>query len=72
FGLNPNRYVDISDVAEDKRRALYCHASQDPDRWYDKCHGTKQRWYGMVLGVENAEAFYFRRSSKEVDELFDL
>ena len=31
MGFKPTDYVDITTVQEQKRKAVYCHVSQDPD-----------------------------------------
>ena len=54
--FHPTHYVDISDVAETKRRALLCHRSQDGEAvWQD--HELMHRFRGRECGVERAEAY---------------
>lgn len=54
--FRPTHYVDISEVAEIKHRALLCHASQDGESvWQD--HELMHRFRGRECGVERAEAY---------------
>jgi LmbE family N-acetylglucosaminyl deacetylase len=56
IAFNPTHYVDITDVADIKRRALLCHRSQDPEEvWQD--HELMHRFRGRECGVERAEAY---------------
>jgi N-acetylglucosamine malate deacetylase 1 len=53
---HPTHYVDISDVAEIKHRALLCHESQDGEAvWQD--HELMHRFRGRECGAERAEAY---------------
>jgi len=53
---HPTDYVDISDVAEIKHRALLCHESQDGEAvWQD--HELMHRFRGRECGAERAEAY---------------
>ena len=56
IAFHPTHYVDISDVAEVKRRALLCHRSQNPGEiWQD--HELMHRFRGRECGTERAEAY---------------
>ena len=55
--FHPTDYVDISDTQEQKRKAVYCHASQLPDKMYSDGHGAMEKFRGMELGVKAGEAF---------------
>ena len=54
--FHPTDYVDITAVAQQKRNAVFAHASQLPDEWYP-AHERMGRFRGMEHGCEVAEAF---------------
>lgn len=62
--FHPTDYVDISSVAEQKRRACYCHESQDMAPLYDNWHDTMERFRGLELRYPSAEAFIHLRRDK--------
>jgi LmbE family N-acetylglucosaminyl deacetylase len=58
--FRPTDYVDITSSQEQKRKAIYCHASQDPAGFFegDDCnHALMERFRGMEINVKSAEAF---------------
>ena len=57
FLFHPTDYVDITETQEQKRKALYCHVSQDPPAIYACGHAAMEEFRGMELGVHAAEAF---------------
>ena len=57
MGFHPSDYVDITEVQEQKRKAVYCHISQDPASIYDCGHASMEDFRGRELGVKAAEAF---------------
>ncbi len=63
FIFHPTDYVDISDTQEQKRKAVYCHTSQDPDSIYSCGHAAMEEFRGRELGVKAAEGF-IRMSGK--------
>lgn len=58
MSFHPTDYVDITDVQEQKRKAVYCHISQDPASIYDCGHASMEDFRGRELGVKAAEAFF--------------
>jgi LmbE family N-acetylglucosaminyl deacetylase len=56
-GFLPNTYVDITDVVEKKKEALYAHVSQDGKGIWRERHEIIARWRGREAGVTAAEAF---------------
>ncbi len=54
--FRPTHYVDISDVAEIKHRALLCHRSQNGEEVWQS-HETMHRLRGHECGAERAEAY---------------
>jgi LmbE family N-acetylglucosaminyl deacetylase len=57
--FRPTDYVDISDTQEQKRKAVYCHISQDPPGIYGCGHSAMEDFRGRELGVRAAEAFVY-------------
>jgi len=57
MGFHPTDYVDISDTREVKRKAVYCHVSQDPASIYACGHAAMEEFRGRELGVKAAEGF---------------
>jgi len=55
--FHPTDYVDITDTQEQKKKALYCHTSQDPPGIYNCGHADMEIFRGRELGVKAAEAF---------------
>jgi len=57
LSFHPTDYIDITDVQEQKLKAVYCHISQDPPSIYDCGHASMEDFRGRELGVKAAEAF---------------
>jgi len=57
MAFHPTDYVDITDTRELKRKAVYCHVSQDPAGIYGCGHASMEDFRGRELGVKAAEAF---------------
>jgi LmbE family N-acetylglucosaminyl deacetylase len=55
--FKPTDYVDISETQEQKKKAVYCHVSQDPPGIYQCGHAAMEDFRGRELGVVAAEAF---------------
>jgi LmbE family N-acetylglucosaminyl deacetylase len=55
--FRPTDYIDISAVQEQKKKALYCHVSQDPPGIYQCGHSAMEEFRGREFGVKAAEAF---------------
>jgi LmbE family N-acetylglucosaminyl deacetylase len=57
--LEPNSWVDISDVLERKIDALFCHASQltETGEWFREFLRERAEEAGRAAGVRYAEAF---------------
>jgi LmbE family N-acetylglucosaminyl deacetylase len=65
MGFHPTCYVDITEVQEQKRKAIFCHTSQDPDSIYSCGHFTSEDFRGRELGVKAAEAFVHMTGKKK-------
>ncbi|HEY2349141.1 MAG TPA: PIG-L family deacetylase, partial [Puia sp.] len=50
-------YVDISETQAQKKKAVYCHVSQDPPGIYQCGHASMEEFRGRDLRVPAAEAF---------------
>jgi LmbE family N-acetylglucosaminyl deacetylase len=57
LSFHPTDYVDISKEQETKRRAIYCHTSQNPAGIYECGHAIMEKFRGVEFGVAAAEAF---------------
>lgn len=60
MGFKPTDYVDISSTREQKRKAVFCHASQNPPGIYaapDCNHAMMESFRGIEMGTDAAEAF---------------
>jgi LmbE family N-acetylglucosaminyl deacetylase len=55
--FHPTDYVDITSSQETKRKALYCHVSQDPPGIYACGHEIMEKFRGVEAGVKAAEGF---------------
>jgi LmbE family N-acetylglucosaminyl deacetylase len=59
--FHPTDYVDITGVQELKRRAVFCHASQNPPEIYKPGvpgnQAIMEEYRGMQMGCRAAEAF---------------
>jgi LmbE family N-acetylglucosaminyl deacetylase len=64
LAFRPTDYVDISDVQEQKRKAVFCHVSQDPDSIYSCGHASMEDFRGREAGVKAAEAFVHMTGKK--------
>jgi len=55
----PTDYVDISEVREQKLKAVFCHASQGfvSKEFYQLDHGLMEDFRGLTIRVKAAEAF---------------
>jgi len=68
-GFYPDTYVDISNVVEKKKAALFAHVSQDvPGIWRDH-HEIISAWRGREAGVEAAEAFVHYHRDSQISQL---
>ncbi len=65
MGFRPTDYIDISEVQEQKRKAVFCHTSQDPDSIYSCGHASMEDFRGRELGVKAAEAFVHMTGRKK-------
>lgn len=65
--FHPTDYVDISAVAEQKRKACNCHTSQDMEPLYQKWHDPIEKFRGIEFRCDRAEAFiHLRRDSSDI------
>ncbi|MGL6268660.1 MAG: PIG-L deacetylase family protein [Chitinophagaceae bacterium] len=58
--FHPTDYIDITAMQEIKKKAVFCHDSQNPKGIYenDDCnHGMMEKFRGMEVGVAAAEGF---------------
>jgi LmbE family N-acetylglucosaminyl deacetylase len=75
--FHPNRYVDITQQAAEKKQSALCHVSQNLDGWW-RFHEESERLrytegFGFVDGaVGRAEGYVVAVSSPEAETLFGL
>ena len=62
--FSPTDWVDITDAAQLKRDASFCHVSQNPENWYDSSHGNMEIFRGLEFRCGRAEAFVHARRDK--------
>lgn len=55
--FHPTDYVDITAQQAQKRKAVYCHTSQNPLEIYSCGHEIMEKFRGAEAGVPAAEAF---------------
>jgi LmbE family N-acetylglucosaminyl deacetylase len=55
--FRPTDYIDITTTQEQKRKAVYCHLSQDPPGIYGCGHEIMEKFRGVEMGVKAAEGF---------------
>jgi len=55
--FKPTDYIDITATQEQKRKAVYCHLSQDPPGIYGCGHEIMEKFRGVEMGVKAAEGF---------------
>ena len=56
-GFFPNTYVDVSEVMDKKKSALFAHVSQDGQAIWREHHEIMAAWRGREIAVQAAEAF---------------
>ncbi|WP_246113214.1 PIG-L deacetylase family protein [Segetibacter aerophilus] len=63
--FHPTDYVDITETQDLKRKAVFCHTSQDPPGIYNCGHAAMEEFRGRELGVKAAEAFICMNGRKQ-------
>jgi LmbE family N-acetylglucosaminyl deacetylase len=69
MGFAPAHYVDVTNVREKKKAALFAHKSQDGERIYREHHEVMENWRGREARVTAAEAFVLLPSAHGADRL---
>jgi len=69
--FNPTDHVDISELAQIKHQACFCHESQNIESWYPH-HEQMNQWRGYEAGVTAAEALIACPRSYGLTELPQL
>jgi LmbE family N-acetylglucosaminyl deacetylase len=60
----PTDYVDITNLLERKKNAMFAHKTQDPVQVYNDYFKTLQEFRGLEAGVKAAEAFIHFKTPK--------
>lgn len=61
----PSEYINISSVIKQKSASCMVHASQDPKGWYENIQQTIQKFRGIEMNCEYAEAFVRHNQNPE-------
>jgi LmbE family N-acetylglucosaminyl deacetylase len=72
IGFSPTDYVDITDVRETKKAAMFAHTTQEPQKIYDDFFKTMEEFRGLEAGVKAAEAFVHFKPEKERAKIMGL
>jgi len=65
MSFSPTDYVDISDVHEIKKQAMFAHQTQSPQEVYDSFFKSMEEFRGLEAGVKAAEAFIYFKPNDE-------
>lgn len=72
MSFTPTDYVDITDVRELKKAAMFAHATQGPKEIYDDYFKTLEEFRGLEAGVKAAEAFIHFKPTDKRATMFGL
>lgn len=72
LAFEPTDYVDITDVRERKKSAMFAHQTQRPEEVYDTFFKTMEEFRGLEAGVKAAEGFLHFKPKKEKTKLNGL
>jgi LmbE family N-acetylglucosaminyl deacetylase len=70
--FEPTDYVDISEVRDRKKAAMFAHKTQNPEEVYDSYFRTMEAFRGLEAGVKAAEGFIHFKASSERESIFGL
>jgi len=71
MNFQPSLYVDITSVADRKRKACYEHKSQNVESWYAQTHEIIESFRGLEYGCRYAEAFVEQMQGPSLFELLN-
>jgi LmbE family N-acetylglucosaminyl deacetylase len=69
FAFEPNRFIEVTDVADLKRKATDCHVSQDVNEWWHY-HDLAERVRGAQIRVPRAEGYLLAFPHAAAETLF--
>jgi LmbE family N-acetylglucosaminyl deacetylase len=72
MSFTPTDYVDISDVREKKKAAMFAHKTQSPEALYLSLFKTMEEFRGFEAGVRAAESFIHFKGKAERDTILGL
>ena len=72
MGFEPTDYVDITNVREKKKAAMFAHQTQSPQETYDGFFKAMEEFRGLQAGVKAAEAFVHFKVKAERASLIGL
>jgi LmbE family N-acetylglucosaminyl deacetylase len=72
MGFSPTDYVDITDVREKKKAAMFAHKTQTPEEIYDTFFKAMEEFRGLEIGVKAAEAFIHFKAEADKAKIVGL
>ena len=65
LGFAPTDYIDISDVRDLKKAAMFAHKTQNPEEIYNTFFRAMEEFRGLEAGVKAAEGFMHFKAKEE-------
>jgi LmbE family N-acetylglucosaminyl deacetylase len=72
MGFEPTDYVDITEVRDRKKAAMFAHKTQNPQEVYDGYFRAMEDFRGLEVSKKAAEGFIHFKPNAEKSEIFGL
>jgi LmbE family N-acetylglucosaminyl deacetylase len=72
MSFTPTDYVDITNVREKKKAAMFAHKTQSPEEIYESFFKTMEEFRGLEIGVKAAEGFIHFKAEVEKSKIAGL
>jgi len=72
MGFTPTDYVDITDVHDKKKAAMFAHKTQDPEDIYNSFFKPMESLRGLEISVKAAEGFIHFKAEAEKAKIIGL
>ena len=72
MSFTPTDYVDITDIREKKKAAMFAHKTQSPEEIYNTFFKTMEEFRGLEIGVKAAEGFIHFKAENEKAKIAGL